>query len=82
MQAKKINISQCAFSGITRMELLSFPGITENEEQAIESLLDRMTHLSVSPIIEDLTIQFRRQHQTKLPERLLLQQQKPMPLSC
>ncbi len=71
MQAKQINISQCAFSGITRMELLSFPGITENEEQAIESLLDRMTHLSVSPIIEDLTIQFRRQHQTKLPDAII-----------
>jgi hypothetical protein len=71
MQAKQINISQCAFSGITRMELLSFPGTTENEEQAIESLLDRMTHLSVSPIIEDLTIQFRRQHQTKLPDAII-----------
>ncbi|MGZ5006347.1 MAG: type II toxin-antitoxin system VapC family toxin [Methylobacter sp.] len=71
MQDKQINISQCAYSSITRMELLSFPGITGNEELAIKSLLDRMAHLNVSPIVEEQTIQFRRQHQTKLPDAII-----------
>ena len=38
MQTKQVSISQCAYSGITRMELLSFPGITEIEEQAFNRL--------------------------------------------
>lgn len=71
MQAKHVNISQCAYSGITRMELLSFPGITEKEELAIKNLLDRRAHLSVSPIVEELTIQFRRLNKTKLPDAII-----------
>lgn len=53
MQAKQVSISQCAYSGITRMELLSFPGITENEERTIKSLLDRMAYLSVSLLLKN-----------------------------
>jgi len=65
MHSKQVGINQCAYSVITRMELLGFVGITDHEEQTVKALLDRMTHLSLTTDIEELTIQFRRQHQTK-----------------
>ncbi len=71
MQGKQVNISQCAYSIITRIELLSFPGITASEEQAITNLLNKMTHLSITRTVEKLAIQFRRQHQTKLPDSII-----------
>jgi hypothetical protein len=52
------------------MELPSFPNITEAEEQAIKSLLLLMTNWSISPIIEDIAIDFRRHH-TKLPDSII-----------
>ncbi|ASF44656.1 type II toxin-antitoxin system VapC family toxin [Methylovulum psychrotolerans] len=71
MQSKQVGISQCAYSTVTRMELLGFVGITEHEERTVKALLDRMTYLSLSPAIEELTIQFRRQHRTKLPDSII-----------
>lgn len=41
-----ISLPACGFSAITRMELLSYPDLTIDEEQAINRLLDRMTHLA------------------------------------
>ncbi len=66
-----INLPACGFSAITRMELLSYPDLTMDEEQTINRLLDRMTHLAISPLIEDLTIQFRHQHRVKLPDAII-----------
>lgn len=43
------------------MELLGFVGITDHEEWTVKALLDGMNHLSLTPTIEELTIQFRRQ---------------------
>lgn len=68
---KGINITECAYSAITRMELLGFPGITPEEERAIHNLLERMTYLRLTPVIEDLTIQVRRQHRLKLPDAII-----------
>jgi len=56
---------------ITRMELLGFPGITESEISAINSLLNRMTRLGMSDKIEELAIHFRRTHKTKLPDSII-----------
>lgn len=42
-----INLSICAFSAITRMELLGFVGISDYEEQTIKALLKRMSYLGV-----------------------------------
>jgi len=46
-----ISLSACAFSAITRMELLGFVGITDHEERTIKALLDRMTYLSLTQSI-------------------------------
>jgi predicted nucleic acid-binding protein len=67
-----INLSACAFSAITRMELLGFPDITEHEYQAISTLLSGMTHLALTTAIEDETIRLRRQRRLKLPDAVIV----------
>ncbi|MFA6063054.1 MAG: type II toxin-antitoxin system VapC family toxin [Gallionella sp.] len=71
LQTRQIKIQQCAYSAITRMELLSFPALTVLEKQAIESLLARMTYLAITTEIENETIAFRREHKTKLPDSII-----------
>ncbi|MDX8127739.1 type II toxin-antitoxin system VapC family toxin [Methylomonas sp. BW4-1] len=71
MQAKRVHIGQCAYSAITRMELLSFPGITPTEETAIHALLNRMARLSITEDVEEQAIRFRRRHKTKLPDSII-----------
>lgn len=66
------NLSACAFSAITRMELLGFPGITEQEEQTIKALLLRMTHLTLNAAIKDTIIQLRQQRRLKLPDAVIV----------
>jgi predicted nucleic acid-binding protein len=71
LQAKQTKINECAYSSITRMELLSYPAITTSESQAIEALLVRMAYLPVTPNIENATIQHRLNHKTKLPDAII-----------
>lgn len=70
-RAQNIDLSACAYSSITRMELLGFIGITDTEEQAINRLLMRMTLLSLSIEIEQETIRLRRQYRLKLPDAII-----------
>lgn len=71
LQTRQIKIQQCAYSAITRMELLSFPALSEQEKQVIESLLARMTYLAITTEVENETIAFRREHKTKLPDSII-----------
>lgn len=66
-----INITECGYSAVTRMELLSFHGITTEEETAIHNLLERMAYLSITPAVEDAAINIRRQHRLKLPDAVI-----------
>lgn len=68
---KNISINECAYSSITKMELLSFPAITESEIAAINSLLGRMLYINISDKIEELAIAFRRLHKTRLPDSII-----------
>jgi len=69
--ARQVKVDECAYSSITRMELLSFPAITLPEQQAIESLVARMAYLAITPDIENETIEFRRTYKTKLPDSII-----------
>jgi predicted nucleic acid-binding protein len=71
LTSKKIRIQDCAYSSISRMELLSFSALSPIEKQAIELLLARMTYLAITPAIEDKTIEFKRFHKTKLPDSII-----------
>jgi hypothetical protein len=65
-QSKKIKLSECAYSSITKMELLSYSILTMSEKEAIISLLTRMVYLAITPEIENETIEFRSRYKTKV----------------
>jgi predicted nucleic acid-binding protein len=45
---RKIPAAECAYSAITQMELLGFPGITNAEDNLIRHKLERFTHVSLT----------------------------------
>lgn len=68
---RQIKSHQCAYSAITRMELLGFPGITSAEESLIQQKLARLTHLAVTGSVEDVAIRLRRTRKVKLPDAIV-----------
>lgn len=71
LQNRPISIQDCTYSFITRIELLGFPAITAAEIKSIEKLLSAMNYVSMSPVIEDATIQIRRQYGLKTPDAII-----------
>ncbi len=69
---KRTAINECAYSSITRMELLGFPEISAPEIKIITALLNQMTCFRVDLAIEDKTISLRQQHRIKLPDAIIL----------
>lgn len=63
--------SHCAYSAVTRMELLGYPNITSDEERLISDRLSKFTYLSISSEVEDLAIALRRTRKLKLPDALI-----------
>ncbi len=68
---RRIESQQCAYSAVTRMELLAFPGITPSEEALIQEKLAHFTYLPITAQIEDIAIQLRRKHRIKLPDAII-----------
>lgn len=68
---KQVTITQCAFSSITRLELLSYHGLQESDRESITKLINRMRYLPITPAIEDATIAFRKIHRGKLPDAII-----------
>lgn len=68
---KKVAITQCAFSAVTRMELLSYQGLKPEDRQTIEQILVRMNYLPITSDIEDATIYFRQKNKSKLPDAII-----------
>lgn len=66
-----LNLHDILMSPIVRIELLSFSGLSEGEEQAIEDLLSQFSSVSLSREIEDQTIQLKRLHKIKLPDAII-----------
>lgn len=68
---RKILAAECAYSAITRMELLGFPGITSAEDNLIRQKLERFTHVSLTSTIEDVVIKLRQTRKIKLPDAII-----------
>lgn len=58
-------------SVITRMELLSYHGLTQSAEMEIRGILNTFFILSLSPTIEEMTVVFRRMTRCKLPDAII-----------
>ena len=68
---RKILASECAYSAITRMELLGFPGITSAEDGLIRQKLESFTPISLTLPIEDVVIKLRQTRKIKLPDAII-----------
>lgn len=66
-----LSLTQCAYSSITRMELLGFPGITVAEQQTISDLLTRLTRCPVTLDVENAVISLRCKRRIKLPDAII-----------
>ena len=62
---------QCAFSAVTRMELLGYPGITADEDALIRQRLAQFTYLPITTTVENKAIELRRSRRVKLPDALI-----------
>lgn len=71
IQRERLTAGQCAYSAITRMELLGFPGITQVEDVLIRSRLAMFSYLPVDRAVEDQAIDLRRSRRVKLPDALI-----------
>ena len=60
-----------AFSVISEMELLSFSGITEEEENNIKALLNDCEEISLLKDVKDKAIELRKKYKTKLPDAIV-----------
>jgi predicted nucleic acid-binding protein len=80
LQDQAISLEDCAYSFMTRIELLSYPAITEPEIQGISMLLDAMQYLAMTQAIEDATIKIRRQYKLKTPDAIIAATAKMMNL--
>jgi predicted nucleic acid-binding protein len=71
IEADEILAAECAYSAVTRMELLGYPGITDEEARAVQSRLAKMVYLPISSAIEDAAISLRQLRKVKLPDALI-----------
>lgn len=68
---RTIKLDECAYSFITRIELLSYSAITPLEIESIESILGATHYLAISQQIESTAIDIRRQYQLKIPDAII-----------
>ena len=59
---RAIETKACAYSFVTRIELLGFPGITSQEIDGIERTLAQMRYAALTQEIEDWAIALRRNY--------------------
>ena len=69
--SRKLSIAQCAYSAVTRMELLGFPGISREEESLIRQKLERLTYLPLTRVMEDIVISLRQSRKIQLPDAVI-----------
>lgn len=69
--ARSIEIQGCAYSFITRLELLRFPMITQQEINGIESVLTLMQYIPLTREIEDGAIALSRKYRLKVPDAII-----------
>jgi predicted nucleic acid-binding protein len=70
--SQEILASECAYSSaVTRMELLGYPGITDEEAVRAQTRLAQLTHVAVTRDIEDAALALRRLRRVKLPDAII-----------
>ena len=68
---RKLSVTECSYSAVTRMELLGFPGISRDEEALIRQKLERLRYWPLTRAVEDLVISLRQTRKIKLPDAII-----------
>ncbi|MFM2397586.1 MAG: hypothetical protein RLZZ144_836 [Pseudomonadota bacterium] len=71
IEAHQPDLNQVAISQITRMELLGFPGLSNEEEGRIQAFLQCCLVLPIDQAVEQRAIQLRRTGNCKLPDAII-----------
>ncbi|NCO33916.1 MAG: type II toxin-antitoxin system VapC family toxin [Armatimonadetes bacterium] len=66
VQGRKAAVSQ-----ITRMELLSAPGLTPDAETEIRRLLQGLRVIGIGAAVEEKAVRLRREYRLKLPDAII-----------
>ena len=59
------------YSSITRLELFGYPGLTDDEESALITVLGELKEVDVSREVVDRAIQIRKQKAVKVPDAII-----------
>lgn len=62
---------ELTLSNVTRMELLSYPEISQGELAKVAVFLEAWPVVEINSLIEDLAIGIRRKHRLKLPDSII-----------
>ncbi|MBF0218557.1 MAG: type II toxin-antitoxin system VapC family toxin [Gammaproteobacteria bacterium] len=65
-------LEQCTISQISRMELLGYPGIGEEEKRQIEAFINGCQVAMLDESIETIVISLRRKEKIKLPDAIII----------
>ncbi len=66
--AEILNEKQLYLSFITQLELLGYPGLTNQQEKQIEFMLENCVVIDINQIIKQEVINLRRNYTIKLPD--------------
>jgi predicted nucleic acid-binding protein len=66
-----LNQNEIVISPIVRIELLSFPEISSEENEIISNLLTQFETVALTSEVENITIQLKRNHRLKLGDALI-----------
>lgn len=69
---KGVSIEASFISCLSRIEVLSFSQLSDEEVQTLDKKLSLLVGLPIDRNIEDLTIQIRRQRKIKTPDAIIL----------
>lgn len=70
-EASRMDLGRAAISQITRMELLSFSSLSEQEESEIRAFIGCCRVLMLDEVVEARAIQLRRSGALKLPDAIV-----------
>lgn len=82
MVVKFLQDKRIAISFITEMELLSWPGLDNNETKALKRLMAKVEIIEMNSFIKEEAIRIRRSTRMKLPDAIIAatSKQRALPL--
>src|SRR5271168_4201009 len=70
-EARKRPEVSVIYSAITRIEVLGFPNLSDQEEAAVRKLLNEFEEVPISNLVIERTIHIRKSVRIKIPDALI-----------